>query len=114
MAVESEITLNGQEPGVEFEYRVIAVNKTGDGPASNIARAVLWPRRRRSRRERARGQPFTLQPPARALCEGAQQVPPSIHPQLEPHQPSGSGQSTLIVQRHVCGVVHRHTRLEVA
>ena len=41
MAVESEITLNGQEPGVEFEYRVIAVNKAGEGPASNIVRAVL-------------------------------------------------------------------------
>jgi hypothetical protein len=41
MAVESEITLNGQEPGVEFEYRVTAVNKAGEGPASNVARAVL-------------------------------------------------------------------------
>ena len=41
MSVESEITLSSQEPGVEFEYRVIAVNKAGDGPASNIARAVL-------------------------------------------------------------------------
>lgn len=41
MAVDSEITLNGQEPGVEFEYRVIAVNKAGEGPASNIVRAVL-------------------------------------------------------------------------
>lgn len=41
MAVESEITLNGQDPGVEFEYQVIAVNKTGEGPASNIVRAVL-------------------------------------------------------------------------
>ncbi len=40
-AVESEITLNGQETGVEFEYRVIAVNKAGEGPASNIVRAVL-------------------------------------------------------------------------
>jgi len=41
MAVESEVTLNGQESGVEYEYRVIAVNKAGEGPASNIARAVL-------------------------------------------------------------------------
>jgi hypothetical protein len=41
MAVESEITLNGQDPGIEFEYRVIAVNRAGEGPASNIARAVL-------------------------------------------------------------------------
>ena len=41
MAVETEVTLNGQQPGVEYEYRVIAVNKAGEGPASNIARAVL-------------------------------------------------------------------------
>ncbi len=27
--------------GVEFEYHVIAVNKAGEGPASNIVRAVL-------------------------------------------------------------------------
>ena len=58
MAVESEITLNGQEPGVEFEYHVIAVNKAGEGPASNIVRAV----RARGqdadrRRNRARGDP---------------------------------------------------------
>lgn len=31
MAVESEILLIDQEPGVEFEYHVIAVNKAGDG-----------------------------------------------------------------------------------
>jgi len=41
MSVESEVTLNGQDAGVEYEYRVIAVNKAGEGPASNIARAVL-------------------------------------------------------------------------
>jgi hypothetical protein len=41
VAVESEITLTGQEAGVEWEYRVIAFSKIGDGPASNIARAVL-------------------------------------------------------------------------
>ena len=40
-AVESEVTLNNQETGVELEYQVIAVNKTGDGPASNVVRAVL-------------------------------------------------------------------------
>jgi hypothetical protein len=43
MSVESEVTLNGQDAGVEYEYRVIAVNRAGEGPASNIVRAVLWP-----------------------------------------------------------------------
>ena len=41
MAVESEITLGNQESGVEFEYRVLAVNKAGEGPPSNTVRAVL-------------------------------------------------------------------------
>jgi hypothetical protein len=41
MAMESEVMLNGQEAGVEFEYRVIAVNKAGEGLPSNIVRAVL-------------------------------------------------------------------------
>lgn len=41
MSVDSEITLNGQDTGIEFEYRVIAVNSAGEGPAGNIARAVL-------------------------------------------------------------------------
>ncbi len=40
-AVSSEATLNNQEAGVEFEYKVIAVNKIGDGQESNIVRAVL-------------------------------------------------------------------------
>lgn len=40
-AVESQMTLNGQEQGVEFEYQVMALNKTGEGPPSNIVRAVL-------------------------------------------------------------------------
>jgi hypothetical protein len=40
-AVTSEITLNNQESGVEFEYQVIALNKSGDGPASNVVRVVL-------------------------------------------------------------------------
>lgn len=39
--MDSEITLNGQGTGIEYEYRVIAVNSAGEGPASNIARAVL-------------------------------------------------------------------------
>ena len=41
MAVDTTITLTGQDGGVEWEYRVIAVNKTGEGPESNVARAVL-------------------------------------------------------------------------
>ena len=41
MSIDSEITLNGQDSGVEYEYRVIAVNSAGESPASNIARAVL-------------------------------------------------------------------------
>jgi hypothetical protein len=41
MSVETEVTLNGQQAGVEYEYRVIAVNKAGEGPASNIVRVVL-------------------------------------------------------------------------
>jgi hypothetical protein len=40
-AVTSEITLNNQDTGVELEYQVIAVNKTGDSMASNIVRVVL-------------------------------------------------------------------------
>jgi hypothetical protein len=40
-SVETAVTLNGQEPGVELEYRVIAVNRAGQGAASNIVRAVL-------------------------------------------------------------------------
>jgi len=41
MSIDSEITLNGQDTGVEYEYRVIAANSAGEGPASNIVRAVL-------------------------------------------------------------------------
>ena len=41
MAVESEATLNDQESGVEFEFQVVARNKSGEGPPSNIVRAVL-------------------------------------------------------------------------
>lgn len=41
MSVESEVVLNGQDAGVECEYRVIAVNKAGEGPVSNIVRVVL-------------------------------------------------------------------------
>lgn len=41
MSVESEVTLDGQDTGIEYEYRVIAANKAGEGPASNIVRVVL-------------------------------------------------------------------------
>lgn len=41
MAVDTEITLNNQTRGKEFEYRVIAVNKTGDGGPSNTVTALL-------------------------------------------------------------------------
>ncbi len=41
MAIESEITLSGQERGKEWEYRVIAVNKAGEGTPSNTVMVVL-------------------------------------------------------------------------
>ena len=41
MAVDSEITLTGQERGKDLEYRVIAVNKAGEGVPSNTVAAVL-------------------------------------------------------------------------
>ena len=41
MAMESEITLHNQERGKEWEYRVIAVNKSGEGMPSNTVMAVL-------------------------------------------------------------------------
>ena len=41
MAMESEITLNGQARAKELEFRVLAVNKAGEGEASNSVLAVL-------------------------------------------------------------------------
>ena len=41
MAIESELALSDQPRGIEWEYRVIAVNKTGEGLPSNTVMAVL-------------------------------------------------------------------------
>jgi hypothetical protein len=41
MAIESEITLSEQERSKEWEYRVVAVNKAGEGEPSNTVMAVL-------------------------------------------------------------------------
>jgi len=41
MAVESEATLNNQERGKDWEYRVIATNKTGESIPSNTVAVVL-------------------------------------------------------------------------
>jgi len=41
MAIETEATLNNQERGKDWEYRVIATNKAGDGVPSNTVAAVL-------------------------------------------------------------------------
>jgi len=41
LAMESEATLNNQERGKDWEYRVIAVNKAGEGIPSNTVAAVV-------------------------------------------------------------------------
>ena len=41
MAIESEATLNNQERGKDWEYRVIATNKAGQSVPSNTVAAVL-------------------------------------------------------------------------
>ncbi len=41
MEMHSEITLHNQERGKEWEYRVIAANKAGEGEPSNTVMAVL-------------------------------------------------------------------------
>lgn len=41
MAIESEATLNNQDRGKDWEYRVIATNKAGESTPSNTVAAVL-------------------------------------------------------------------------
>lgn len=41
MAIETESTLNNQDRGKDWEYRVIATNKTGESVPSNTVAAVL-------------------------------------------------------------------------
>ncbi len=40
-SLATEATLNNQERGKEWEYRVVAVNKAGEGEPSNTTTAVL-------------------------------------------------------------------------
>lgn len=40
-ALETEITLNNQERGKEWAYRVVAINKAGESEPSNTVEAVL-------------------------------------------------------------------------
>jgi len=40
-AIETESTLVGQPKGIELEYRVIAINKSGEGSPSNTVMVVL-------------------------------------------------------------------------
>ena len=41
LAMESEATLNNQDRGKDWEYRVNAVNKAGEGVPSNTVAAVV-------------------------------------------------------------------------
>nr|VFK34571.1 MAG: hypothetical protein BECKMB1821I_GA0114274_107612 [Candidatus Kentron sp. MB] len=41
MAMETALDVSDQESGKRFLFRVVAVNKAGDGEASNVVQAVL-------------------------------------------------------------------------
>jgi hypothetical protein len=41
IAIETEVTLNNQKRGKELEYRIIAVNKAGEGEPGNTVTALL-------------------------------------------------------------------------
>jgi hypothetical protein len=41
MAMDTEATLHGQARGKEWEYRVIAINKAGEGEPSNTVMALI-------------------------------------------------------------------------
>ena len=41
MAFESEATLNNQDRGKDWEYRIVATNKAGESVPSNTVAAVL-------------------------------------------------------------------------
>nr|VFJ45362.1 MAG: Fibronectin type III domain-containing protein [Candidatus Kentron sp. FM]VFJ58906.1 MAG: Fibronectin type III domain-containing protein [Candidatus Kentron sp. FM]VFK12050.1 MAG: Fibronectin type III domain-containing protein [Candidatus Kentron sp. FM] len=40
-AIETELTLSGQPSGKQFVFRVVAINKAGEGEPSNGVLAVL-------------------------------------------------------------------------
>ena len=40
-AMDTKVTLTGQERNKELEYVVVAMNKAGGGPVSNVVMAVL-------------------------------------------------------------------------
>ena len=66
VALESEATVNNQERGKDWEYRVIAVNKAGEGAPSNAAAAVVEGRlsscgRRKKRRKAIGPSRFSLE-----------------------------------------------------
>ncbi len=59
-AIETEITLVDQPRSVEFEYRTIAINKTGDGGPGNTVVVVLYQTEIRRERNELRSLPSLL------------------------------------------------------